>query len=457
MSRKGRARFVSGKFSYMFIAIVTLLPAVLGACGEATVGSQTPVINRITATPVATTAPIPTPTPEIAPNKLLLGSEANTWGEITRYEAGTGDKLEDISLTAENRESLSSLFVAAPALASVGGTVAPNLKSGTYTLSFKPEVTKGLQDGSLKFMNSLEGGIRPVVVDSKGVIRGVATLKTVSGIAVLANPATAVFGILSVIAASDYMSDINKQLETISKNVSDIKEFLEADKRSQLEGDLKYLNDIGALLNQQKITPADVESFRTQLETVERETLQLASLEKSLMEKTDKAFAEVKLDKKLFVFRNEDKIDELKKLLTDHKRQADSYLNALMVRGLASQIRCALPESRSIALTRLEDVRKELVSWNDAQAKFYSIVELRVPQMDGLFSDDKTRTQFLSEAKAGKQVASQDYTQLDKTFDNTIQKVKAQIDAFSQALGVVVTLDDNGKVVKTSKLVGFGK
>ncbi|MEI6047049.1 MAG: hypothetical protein WCS37_22115 [Chloroflexota bacterium] len=441
----------------IFILVGTLLISLaLGACGDSvtTSKSNTPATSP-TIAPSPTTPPtvVPSPTPEPKPNKLLLGSENAPWGEVTRYQSATTDHLQELNLNEENRTNLSSMFAAAPELAAIGETAATTLKSGTYALSLKPELVKGLNDGTLQFMKSLEGGIRPVVVDSKGVIQGMASVKLVGGALTLAAAGPMVFKVLAVVVSAEYLAEINKQLEAINKSVNEIKEFLEADKRSQLEGDLKYLNAVGDLLNQQKIAPNDVETFRNQLEGVERETLQIAYLLRSLMEKADKNFAEVNLDKTLFIFRNEDKVNELKNLLTDHKRQAANYFTALSVRGLASQVRCAMPESRTIALARLEDDQKELSAWYQTQTKFYDLVESRVSEMDGLFSDSKTRDQFTEQAKVGRQDSNQNYTQLDGLLSATIQKAKAQNQTTDQPLNLVVTMDESGKIVKVSKLL----
>ncbi len=431
----------------LLVLVGLLFPLVLGACGEASVKANTPTISPVS-TPVTTAAPSPTPEPD--PNKLLLGGKDSPWGEITRF-TGDPSSLKEYNLNEDSRKGLSNMLAFAPALAPVAGA---SSKSNLYTLALSPELRKGLADGSLRLMNSLEGGVRGVVVDSTtGVIRGVASLKAVGGVAALTlgPPGIALFVTLTAIEALQFQDDINKQLETINKNVTDIKQFLEADKRSLLEGNLKYLNNMADLLNKQKLSPTDVDSFRNQLEAIEVQTLQITALMQDQMDKAYNEFDKQSLSKNFVFFSDGDKVKKLQQFLGDHKRFAGNYFTALSVRGLAAQVRSAMPESRTLAQTRLEDVRGELSKWGKSQGQFYDRVENRVSELDGWLSSEETRNQFRKEAQAGRQNTNQSFSQLDELLVNTVQKVKNQNDSASKPLQLVIMLDDKGNVVKVSK------
>jgi len=239
----------------------------------------------------------------------------------------------------------------------------------------------------------------------------------------------------------------------LNQNIVDVKNFLEDKEYSIMQGNLKYLNDIRAAMNLHKIAPTDLEAFRNQLESVERESQQITEFYKTRMGRTSDGFNQVKLDKTLFFFRSEDKIKELQKYVTDYQAQSSSYLFALMVRGLSSQVRCALPESRELALGRIEDVRKDLKTLSQTQDAFYTQVEKRIPEMTGLFADSKTQDQFKELVGTGKAKAKEDFDKADKGLNEVVQKVNAQMLVDSQALALVVTLDGKGNITKTAKLV----
>jgi hypothetical protein len=411
-----------------------LASLLLSACGDA---------------PTPTTSPIT----EVQANALLLGSQDNSWGQISRYEGG--GQLEDIKLTDENRNSLSSVFQYASGLAAVGTVASNSISSNAYKLVLKPEISKGLADGSLKYMTSLEGKMLPVVVDNKGVIRGLASLKSVgAGGALLAGGPAIIATTLIVVASAQFMEGINQQLQSIDKKVDAIKAMLNDQQRANLEGNMKYLQDWAAMLDNQKIPLSEIDVLRNQLETVEREILQVTYLMRDKMKTSDQDFQTKKMDKMLGFINNDDKARELGNLLKEHQQYATNYLNAISIRGLASQIRSAFPESRNIATTRLEDARNELANWNQLQTAFYDEVDKQVNKIGGLFSDDKLKTAMLAEAKTGRQDATQNFNRLDGLFSSTLDKVKAQSQNSGQPVTLVVTLDQNGKIVKTSKLNG---
>ncbi|HEX2916684.1 MAG TPA: hypothetical protein VH186_38340 [Chloroflexia bacterium] len=438
--RKGR----KSNLTINFLVISLLLPLLLAACGE----SQ----PQPTATPniIAEITPLPTPVP-LRPNRLELGSEASPWGEIARYEMGPDDKLVEVPVKPELSSDLSKWFEAAPSLAAFAGagTAASN---NLFKLSVKPEIAKALENGSLKYMPSLDGGIRGVVVDAKtGLISALPSLQKFSP---LVSPTGIAFGIATVIISAQFMEEINKQFETVNKNIEDVKNFLEEKEYSTLTGDMRYINEVRTAMNEQRLDPAEIERYRNQLETVERETLQRLDFYKARMSSTADKFNQVKLDKTLFFFRDEDKIKELQNLISEFNSESNSYLTALSVRGLSAQVICALPESRQTAFSRMQEVRDDSKAWLTIQQNFYDAVEKRIPQMDGLFADSKTRDQFHDVAQKNKATASSAYGQVDNILYDTMSKVSAQLKEVDAPLQIVVELDDQGKIKKVSKLTG---
>ena len=356
------------------LILILLLSILLSACGESKITVKEPTIS---------TNPSPKAEPE--PNQLLVGSDTDPLATITRYQSSSTDKLQEITLHKDVSAELATVFAGAATLTLAGGT-----PSNSYTIRFNPTVQQILDNKTASLMPAGKFSNYAVAMDNTtGKILGLG--KQIPVVSLVLGPGAMVFNLAAGILADQFMPSINDQFEILNRNVTDIKNFLQDNEYGQLEGNLKYLNDIRAVLNQHKISPNDLESFRIQLEAVERESRQTLSSLQAQMTRTSDSFKQVKLDKTLFFFRSEDKVKELEKYIGDYQRQASNYLFALMVRGLDSQVRCALPESRDIALTRIADVRNDLKTWLQQQNEFYSAVEKRVPEMDGLFADSKTQ------------------------------------------------------------------
>ncbi len=461
-----------GKFNLplSILLLATLLASlVLTACGEqkpVASNSPGPILSpasstpnsvnsplatpALIATPVSTSTPVPSPTPVPQPNSLLLGNEDDPWGEITRYQELLNTVLQEVKLSATTLSDVKKLFAATPNLIKSPGS--PNL----YYLKLSPRLEQLYKSGSVDYIKSLEGGIRGIVRDpSTGKIVGQASLIGVG--ASLTNPATATALVVALLGAISYelfIDQINKQFELVNKKLDDIKDFLQDKERSLLQGNIRYIDGIRNALNQQNLALTEIDRYRNQLENVEREILQSNELFKTQVSKAADKFNQVDLkDKNFFFFRDEDKVRELDRLINEFKQNSNSYLTALLIRGLGAQLSCALPESRQTALQRIEDSSKELDGWLETQQKFFDQVDKRSGAMDGIFADSKTPARFKETAKTGKETAQKAYDQIKSSFTDTIQKVKAQTQSPTQPLVLVVELDDQGAVKKVSKQV----
>ncbi len=430
-----------------------LLPFILGACGD----NSTP--NSVNANPTIAPSSVPntslsSSSPAPIPNKLLLGSQDFSWGEISRYQPGSNDQLKVVALKPELTSALSSWFDNAPKLEPLSSGGNPSV----YLLSIKPELRKGLADGSLKFMNSLDGGVRGALVDSKtNIIRGQVSLQPIGGAvgaSAIGIVGGTVFQLLTAVSAQSYLIEINQQLVSINRNLEEIKQFLQDKEYTALTGNLDYLTRIRDLFTQQNINETDLQPFRNELEKIERESLQAMSLAKTQMDKNFTAYKDTKIDKGLFgTTRDEKKIDEFEKLTGTYEVAAKNFYLALTVRGLAAQITCAMPGSQSAGLSRLEDANKTLAEWNENKGKFYELVKARIPEMDGFLVNSKKQDNFQKFATTGKTTTSQTFAQANTAFSSNIQLVKSQIQESSQPLLLLGELNTQGKLIKVSQVV----
>ena len=399
------------------------------------------------------------------PNKIILGEVNDPWGEIVRYQKTEIDGYEEIQLDERSLIGLSGLFHQAPNLAQSGVQMVMN----TYTLSFKPEIAKGIADGSLKLMKSLEGGFRASAVDGKNAIKGAGSLHLADGIKLTAS-VMAVWQVLAVITAQIYLMDINKQLVNINKELEDIKNFLEHQQYAMLIGNLKYIEAIRDFLNSQSFENLEFGVFLNQLEHIERECTQImVALELQM----DTVYADFEKQPLKASISAQENLIASKKLITNHEHQARNFLIAASVRGLAAQTRCAIPSNRNLVLTRLSTLQTELSAWNENQHKFYQLVSERLPELTDL-SDSKfygrvsawllpTLTdQFNSRPKKQTQLkdtmqTSQDYINqmgelLQKTVSETKNNVRNQIQENSEPLSLLVELNENSQIIKTWKM-----
>ena len=426
-------------FAILFVLLAVLFLASAGSFSN----NKAPVLtsSSLTATEAPTFTPVPTPTPVPLPNKILLGSDTEPWAEVTRFESDL--TLEEMTLHPTILEDLSTFLVAAPGLAQLGNS------TNTYKIVFPPSVISKINSGSYDFMKSANV-IYPVAINkTTGRIVSLGQVQVPSG-SLLLGTGSLGFMLVANLLADQFLPGINQQFEILNQNILDIKTYFFDKEYGIIEGNLKYLGDIRTSLNQRKISPNDLESFRNQLEAVERESRQTLGFLQGQVSRAEDGFNQVKLDKKIFFFRDEDKVREMQKNIDDYQRQSANYLFALQVRGFGSQVRCALPESREMALSRIEDVRNELKTWVRDQENFYSGVEKRIPEMDGLFADSDTARRFNETASTGKAKAKENFDKADKNLVDTTQMVSLMDNI--QVSGLVVELDDQGKIKKASRL-----
>ncbi len=431
-----------------FVTAIFICTLFLVACGEKPQTTASSAIVSTVNAPATTTATalttsvvsLPSPTPQPVPNKLIIGDENDPLGSIYLYQPTNVDKLEEISLNNDVQKELKIWVTAAPVLAPLvaGVSIQPN----TYVLDLKPELR------NYKLMNSVDGGVRGIVVDSKNVIRGHASLKPVT-----LNPTLLIFSLGAAILLGEYLPGINNQLESLGQKVDQIKNMLDDKEQSRLSGNMQYLNSLAATLNKKNLDPKDIESFRDQLESVERESAQTIDFIQLQMNRNSDSLKNFKIEKSFVLFQNTKQLEDLEKLIGQYNGHSINYLNAVGVKGLSSQIRCVMPESRSLALDRLQKTRQYLNTWKGSQDTFYTEVEKKIPEMGGFLADSQKQDAFKDLVAKGKANAQQEYARVDGIFADTITKVNAEIASESLPFRFTIQLDNNGQIVKVNRIV----
>lgn len=382
---------------------------------------------------------------ETKPIKLPLGDINDPWGEIARYQKTEMDSYEEIRLDEKTLIGFSSWFQQAPNLAQSGAQMMLN----SYTLTFKPEIAKGIADGSLKIMESLDGGIRAIAVDGKHVMQGTGSLNPATGIKSIAS-VMAVWQVLAMVTAQKFLADINKQLVKINKDLEGIKNFLENQQYSVLIGNLEYIQGIQDTLTSQSFDNVEFGAFLNQLEHIERECTQImVALEAQMATVYDN------LEKQPLgeFFKIQDNFKELEKLTTNYERLARSYLIAVAVKCLASQTRCAIPSNYNLAIKRLSILQTKLSTWNENQQKFPQLVSKRLPELTNFLGDGEYERKQLKEKMQTSQVSlTQMGKDIQKLAGETEKNIRNHLQEISQPVTLLVELNDDRQIIKTWKL-----
>ena len=373
----------------------------------------------------------------------MLGQEGNEWGQITLYQPNGSDRLEGLPLESGLQTDLSSWFQYAPML--VNSTNAG--KNGNqFLMKIDSQLFKSALNG-LPVANNIGTQIRAKSTGSAFI-----QLTSSSLVKIILRPDT-IIGLMDWLSNQLFEPEINKQLDIISNKVDEIKGFLEAKEQAAIQGNLKYLDDLAGNLSKSSPDDEELKIYLGQLETIERESLQSMLLLEGQLKDLTEQVKSLTFDKSFLLFRNDDQVKKLNAAVVNFKNKASSYETVLLVRGLAGEIRCALPFKRDTALARLADVRKELTTWRDNYQLFLEQVDLKIPQMDGLFADNKTQENLKEASRLGKLGAITEYTRVDASFALTIQKVNAQILEANQPLFIIGELDNQGQLKKVSKLI----
>ena len=239
--------------------------------------APTPTLVPPTATPIP---PTPTPEPPKPPNALVMGELSNPWGDITRYQPQSTSRLEEVKLNSTVSNSFATWFVGASQLAPLPGS------SNLYQLQFSPQVEQQLKKGLLEVVPAAEGKIYAIARDP--VTKKIVANGTLTTLASLNNPVSLAFTLISLVSGSTFTDTINSQLETLNRNVQDIKEFLERKEVATLKANISYLDDNRKLLVEQTLKAENMTVFKNQVEEVERESRKQMELAKAIWNKISK-------------------------------------------------------------------------------------------------------------------------------------------------------------------------
>jgi hypothetical protein len=316
---------------------------------------------------------------------------------------------------------------------------------GVYHLKLTAEAMAHLANGSWKFMEASGGGFRLNLIDSSGAVRGQGAMVPAQA---AAGAALAVWQVMAIVTAQKFLADIDRKLASIEGGVRDLRATLEEDRRGTLLGNLGYLRQIAAALGQNLITEDDAHLFLGQLEHIERECQQIEAASAATMSRHRAEFDTMRLTET-----NHFKDDVLKvhRNVGDFAVAAQTRLLALRVRGVACQLRAALPINGQTTLLRARDVGRALADAKAAHADYLNELRRRRFDLRGKWTFDSTDWREQERVSLRREELSATLEELtEPLIDNALwveSEVSKRLEGRERPAELLVSLDNDGRVM----------
>ncbi len=255
----------------------------------------------------------------------------------------------------------------------------------SYRMVFSPAAETALRNGGAELMKSLKepGMIRAIAQSKSGKILESGSLLRVN---TAATPLV-IWQALAIVTAQKFLADIDKKLDDIKEGINLILDFLEAEQRGSIEGNVKYVMQIVRSIQSGKLEPDEVNNYIGRLEDVERETLQImSSLKNTISQKREGLYS---LDMKSWYSVSEAKENFIKQFdeLID---KYSLYDNCLRLRLITSKVRLALPVKFSGLKSRIQSMKSDFEYLDDFQKESKKKLEEKTKELKATFSFQST-------------------------------------------------------------------
>jgi hypothetical protein len=264
------------------------------------------------------------------------------------------------------------------------------LKSGSLLqVSFPPEVTRHLYDGSYRLMHASNGSMKPVAMDAKrGIIVAQGNVKSAGRNPVAVADAT--WQVLAIITAQKFLSDIQSRLKEIQSNLNSIKRFIEAEEFSRLESARRYISEIYRALESGDCCQAEIHAVAVQLESIDAECAVILNRRLALLDESTAGeegqlrtgwAAAVKrrgesvirfIDNKAPKLGIGGDFKEFQAEMGEFEHASRVLCLAVAVRNLLLHLRTAMLMSGSRNLARCEELQNALQRYAEVQAQFFT-------------------------------------------------------------------------------------
>jgi hypothetical protein len=315
---------------------------------------------------------------------------------------------------------LSPLLEALPGSA----RLAAGASTETFKVVLRPELQQGLRDGTYEMMRSREvaGAIRANVVNkANGRIRGQGNLIRIGRARQLAALG---FNVASLVTAQAHLAEINKKLAEISKGVEDINRHLKNQQEGALVGKMEYLSQLASQLLEGIPSETDTKEINSQLETIERESLEVIGALRKEREQREEELESLNLEK-VFSTATTDA-----KQLTECAGRGASVVRrfqiALWVRLAAVELKSMLPVDQSIVEVRRRSIEQEIKDLRGHVQSHRGRYTERVKEITGVVRKLMSGSWSLKELrKETREEIASSFRPVQETLDEMKQTTKA--------------------------------
>jgi hypothetical protein len=378
--------------------------------------------------------------------KVIIEDEFNS--PVLQIEPYTGDyvgRWEKVELPQKVLSKLSAAFSSMPLLLFSVPLSSPRV----YLVRFSQPFDHLMRSN---------GVYKAVALRPDGTITGLPNVLSPGFYRFLGSAAT-VWAILAVITRQKYLHDIEQRLKKIEEGVADIKEFLEKERDTGIQGNLLYLKQVYEALKNGDLSEYDINSFNSQLESIERQCQQAVLHYQIDMENCFKKLEEFEIG--AWTGKGLKKQgEEFRKVLNSFFHYSKYLLLVFQERLVTIYLKTFLPVGKSILRVRINDL-KESLRFLERTRKIEEFIEQsldRIEEFWALFTSEKTENQI---KRSLRQDVRRNLRELEEMRERLYESLANfeerlnQLEAEKQ-VNLVVFMDQDHKQIKEVRMIPAG-
>ena len=335
-------------------------------------------------------------------------------------------------------------------------------QQGCYQLNFAPNIERRIKMGELKQVVGPDG-IRAMVVDKAGKIRGQGVLAQVKNKIKPMAIAKAATGVVLAIAAEANMEEIRKKLVDIAEGVDSIKEDRLYAERGEIFGSIEYIGTISDTVLKGQLNDIEKTTYLVKLEDIEARATEIMRKILENVESDAQKMDERKLPGKIFGGFDREKHARMEKWLKEYEKNKMIpffLLNKLRMTVLEMQeVISQQPDRRIARISNLDNswdklLKKSKVFFINHEEYYKKVSERMNHAHNHIFSTKKTFQARLDESIKSRQNL---ISSLDKENERAVEGKKVfennsgiPTRMLSENVNLFIEINENGDVVQIS-------
>ena len=293
-------------------------------------------------------------------------------------------------------------------------------------------------DGQYELMQS-SGGLRPIAIDKfSDKIIGPSTISPDRMVGSIAG-ITIVWQIMSIITAQKFLSDINKKLASIEDRVKDIFNFLKAQERGQINGNIKYVAEIERRLKN-GMDSKNVMVVRYQLETVYRESIYIVESNLIKLKSDVDDIKNKKLDGNL-----EEKENFFRKKINSYLENATCIIGSYFVMVSVEHVKSIIKiNSISKELNRVQKIKRETKDFLEKIQEDEKFIRERAKKIKSNLLEKLPFRNSEDKIKKAKKNIGKAIDELVETCDKIFESINYRLKSIKNLDNYVENLKKNG-------------